>query len=259
MRLITWNINSLRVRLERLLALLERHEPTALCLQELKLTDDKFPHDEINAAGYTAYAHGQPTYNGVAILVPTGTDVADITRGFADGDPEDEQARLIAATVNGVRVVNGYMVNGKEVGSDKWDYKLAWLDRLAERVKTELESSDRLVLTGDFNIAPHDDDAKNIEKWADSVLCHPDSRARLKAFTDFGLDDAFRKHHPDGGVYSWWDYRQLAFPKNDGLRIDLALTTPNLTEACTDAQVDRDERKGKQPSDHAPVIFDFEI
>lgn len=259
MRIITWNVNSIRVREERLVALLERHKPTVLCLQELKLTDEKFPHEAVSAAGYSAETFGQPTYNGVAILTPHGTEMTDVVRGFSDSEEEDEQARLIAATVQGVRVVNGYMVNGKEVGSDKWDYKLRWLDRLENRIKQEIKSYDELVLTGDFNIAPFDHDAKNIEKWSSSVLCHPDSRARYEAFLAAGLVDVFRKYHPDGNVFTWWDYRQLAFPKNDGLRIDMALTTQELAEKCVDARVDRDERKGKQPSDHAPVLFDFEL
>lgn len=259
MRVITWNVNSIRVREERLLGLLQRHEPTVLCLQELKLTDEKFPIESVHDAGYEALTYGQPTYNGVAILVPTGAEAVDVVRGFSDEQDEDEQARLIAATINGVRVINAYMVNGSEVGTEKWAYKLEWLDRLIERVRSELTAHKSLILTGDFNIAPRESDVSNINKWSGSVLCHSDSRARYEMFLSLGLEDVFASQHPDGGVYSWWDYRQLAFPKNDGLRIDYALVTPDLVEACSGSSVDREERKGKQPSDHAPVIYDFEL
>jgi exodeoxyribonuclease-3 len=170
---------------------------------------------------------------------------------------DDDQARLIGATVSGVRVLSAYVPNGGSVGSEKWEYKLAWLERLRSFLD-ERESKDRpLVLAGDFNVAPDDLDVKNPDRWRDTVLCHPDARRAFQRVVDWGLVDAFRHVHPEGGIYSWWDYRRLGFAKNDGLRIDGVLVTSRLAEHVEDAFVDRDERKGKQPSDHAPLVVDL--
>lgn len=256
MKIITWNVNSIRTRLERLLGVLERHEPDVVCLQELKCPEDELPLLELRGAGYHAAAHAQKTYNGVAIL--TRDEPADVVRGFDDGAAEDEQARLVSATLGGVRIISAYFPNGRSVGSDKWDYKLKWMARLRGALERRAAPTDPLVLAGDFNVALDDKDVANPEKWADSVLYHPDVRAALDGVASWGLRDVVRPHHPEGGVYSWWDYRRLAFPKGDGLRIDHVFATEPMAARCIGARVDRDERKGKQPSDHAPVIAEFE-
>lgn len=254
MRIVSWNVNSVRARLDRLLAFLDRHEPDVVCLQELKVPDEDFPRKAVEAAGYRAAVHGQRTYNGVAIL--SRVEAGDVRAGMADGTL-DEQARLIAATVEGIRVVNVYVPNGQTVGSDKWEYKLAWLERLRGWFERECRPEAPLVLCGDFNVAPDDRDAAQPADWADSVLCHDGARAALRRVTDWGLVDTVRLHHVGPGPYTWWDYRMLAFPKGNGLRIDHILTTSGLAERCSAVWVDRDERKGTKPSDHAPVIAEF--
>ncbi len=256
MKLATWNINSIRAREERLLAWLERHEPDVLCLQELKVQEEAFPFEAVEQAGYAASVHGQKTYNGVAIL--SRSEPTDVTCGMGDG-ADDPQARLVAATIDGVRIVCVYVPNGKEVGDPKYAYKLDWLDRLRRHLDGRYDSNDDLVVCGDTNVAIDDKDVANPDAWADSVLCHADARQALAKVCDWGLVDVFRQHHPDGGVYSWWDYRRLGFPKNDGLRIDHILATQGLAKRCTSASIDRDERKGSKPSDHAPVMAEFDI
>lgn len=253
MRIATWNVNSIKARKERLLAFLARHSPDVVCLQELKTEATGYPFEELRAAGYESAVLGQKTYNGVAVL--SRTVPADVATGFGDGGDES-QARLVAATVGGLRVASAYVPNGKEVGSEKWPYKLEWLARLAAWSAREAKAGP-LVLCGDFNVAPDDRDVANPEAWAGSVLTHPDARAAWAAILAGGLVDAFRLHHEEGGLYSWWDYRMLGFPKNDGLRIDHVLVESNLAARCAGSFVDRDERKGKLPSDHAPVLVDL--
>ena len=254
MKLVTWNVNSVRSRLDRLVAFLARHEPDIVCLQELKGLEEVFPFEPVEAAGYHSAVFGQKTYNGVAIL--SRSEPADVAKGFGD---TDEPARLIAATIDGVRVVNVYVPNGQTVESDQWPVKLAWLKRLREWLDETANSSQRVVLCGDFNIARDDADVANPDRWADSVLCHADVRAAFASLCDWPMVDVFRRHHPDGGVYSWWDYRRMGFVKNDGIRLDHILATPPLAAVCSDAQVDRDQRKGDKPSDHAPVIATFDL
>jgi len=255
MKIATWNVNSIRAREERLLGFLEREQPDVLCLQELKVTDGDFPFEPIDAMGYHSHVHGQKTYNGVAIL--TRHEATKVFRGMGD-DVDDPQARLIRAEVEGISFWNGYFPNGKAVGTEKYDYKLGWMGRLLACLEHTASPSDAIVLCGDFNVAPDDRDAANPEKWRDSVLCHADARAALERIRDWGLVDVFRMHHPDGGVYSWWDYRMLAFPKGDGVRIDHIFATDPVAGRCRAARVDRDERKGKKPSDHAPVIAELD-
>lgn len=255
MKVATWNVNSARARKDRLLRWLEKNRPDVLCLQEIKGSDADFPLAETTALGYFAALHGQKTYNGVAILALE--EPQDVERGFGD-DGDDAHARFIAATVRGVRVASVYVPNGRMVGSDKWDFKLAWLKRL--RAWLERRSrSEPLALCGDFNVAPEERDVKNPAFWEKTVLFHPEARRALREVTDWGLVDVFRRHHEEPGLYSWWDYRMLGFPKNDGLRIDLILATPALAERSVAAAIDREERKGKLPSDHAPVIAGFNL
>ena len=255
MKIVTWNVNSVKARCDRLIAFLEREAPDVVCLQELKCTEDNFPFMEINGAGYECAVFGQKTYNGVAIL--SKQVASDVVKGMQD-NLDDPQARLIAGTVNDVRIVSVYVPNGKEVGSDKYDYKLDWMKRLLSFLKRRHQPSDKIVLCGDINIATDEKDVANPDKWAASVLCHEDARATFRAIRAWGLEDVFRMHHPDGAIYSWWDYRMLGFPKNKGLRIDHIYATESLSAVCTESEIDRGERKGKGASDHAPVIAIFD-
>lgn len=259
MKLISWNVNSVRARLERLLAVLDRHRPDVLCLQETKSTDATFPFEVIQGAGYHAVTHGQKTYNGVALL--TREPAKDVIRGFP-GDPIPEQARVIGADVGGIRVVDVYVVNGKEVGDVKYDLKLAWLDALAAWLKDSGSPDRPLVITGDFNIAPTDADVHDPERWRDRVLCSAPERERLDGLLAWGLTDLHRTVSPDDAGFTWWDYRFGAFPRGWGLRIDLALGTAPLAERVTSVTVDTDERHKSggegNPSDHAPLIVEFE-
>ncbi|MDO8666202.1 MAG: exodeoxyribonuclease III, partial [Gemmatimonadales bacterium] len=250
-KIATWNVNSIRMRLTRLLDWLSREQPDVVCLQELKVTDDDFPRAELETAGWQLAVHGQKTYNGVAIL--SRAKLEDVTIGMGDG-VSDPEARLISARTSGARVVSAYVPNGKTVGSDKWTYKLEWLRRLRGYLGRTADPAQALVLCGDFNVAPEDRDVARVEQWKDTVLCHEEARARLREIVAWGLVDAIRLHHTGDGPYSWWDYRMLAFPKNNGLRIDHILATRPLAARCTAAWVVRDERKGKLPSDHAPVV-----
>jgi exodeoxyribonuclease-3 len=256
MRVATWNVNSVRAREERLLAWLASSAPDVLCLQETKVVDDKFPVESCRAAGYDVAHFGQRTYNGVSIL--SRTPLEDVQRGFGDGE-DDEQARFIAATTMGVRVMSAYVPNGQAVDSPKFAYKLRWLARLERYVQTHVAPAAPAVLCGDFNVAPADIDVYDPDAWRGSVLCTPEERDALARVRGDRLVDVVRRLHPDTVMYSWWDYRQLGFPKNRGLRIDHVLATAPLAERARGAGVDREARKGKQPSDHAPVWAAFEV
>jgi len=250
----TWNVNSVRARKERVLAWLSAQQPDALCLQETKVTDDAFPYAEFEALGYHVVASGQRTYNGVAIL--SRTPPADVVRKFDDGE-EELEARFLSARVSGVRVVCVYVPNGQVVGSDKFSYKLAWLSRLRRYLDHHCDPAEPLALCGDLNVAPEPRDVHDPAAWQDTVLFHPEARAALQELCAWGLVDAFRLHHSESGLYSWWDYRQLAFPKNHGLRIDHILITKSLAARCVSAHIDRETRKGQGASDHAPVVALF--
>jgi exodeoxyribonuclease-3 len=250
-KLATWNINSIRARTDRLLAWIAAEQPDVLCLQETKVEDSGFPLEALRGAGYEVATFGQRSYNGVAIV--SKTPLADVRRGFEDGEPDDE-ARVIAATVGDLRVVNVYVPNGQDLASEKFPYKLAWYRRLRRYLDRHATPADSLVLCGDMNVTADDRDVWSPEKWAGQIHCSPDERAALAEVVAFGLVDLFRKHHPDGGEYSWWDYRGVSFFKNQGLRIDHILATPPVAARCTACTIDRNARKGKDPSDHAPVI-----
>lgn len=254
MRVATWNINSVRARKERLLTWLSEHQPDVLCLQETKVVDGEFPFADLSRVGYQAIAFGQKTYNGVALVARSG--FSSVVRGL-DDDCDDPQCRLLSAQVGGVRVITAYVPNGQTLESDKYTYKLAWLERLRRYLVRTAQPHEPLVICGDFNVAPRASDAAHPEAWEDSVLFHASSREALAKVVSWGLVDVVAQKHPDGGVYSWWDYRMLAFPRNDGLRIDLILATAPLAAQCQSAWVDREARKGKQPSDHAPVLAEF--
>ena len=254
MQIATWNVNSLSVRLPQVLDWLAAHPVDVLCLQELKLTEDKFPFMELHAAGYEAVAFGQKTYNGVAILTRTApTAVVRNIPGF-----EDEQARVIAATVETpqgpLRVLNGYFVNGQAPGTDKFAYKLEWLAALQDWLRDELAAHPRLALVGDFNIAPEDRDSYDPVGLKDTIHHTVEERAHFQRLLDLGLTDAFRLFEQPEKSYSWWDYRMLGFQKNRGLRIDHILVSQALRAGVTACHVDRAPRKNPQPSDHAPVV-----
>ena len=255
MKLATWNVNSLAVRLPQLLDWLAANPVDVLVLQETKLTDDKFPTLEIGAAGYQVQWFGQKTYNGVALLsrLPA-QDVVKNIPGFAD-----EQARVIAATVDGVRCVGAYFPNGQAPGSDKFAYKMGWLDALRGWLREELQRHPRLVLMGDFNIAPEDRDVHDPVAWAGQIHCTEEERAHFRALQELGLVDAFRLFEQAPKSWSWWDYRNLAFRKNQGLRIDHILVSEALKGAVTACSIDKLPRKNERPSDHAPVLVDINL
>jgi exodeoxyribonuclease-3 len=255
MRIVTWNVNSLRVRLPQLLDWLKNNPVDVIGLQETKLTDTEFPAAEIEAAGWQCVYSGQKTYNGVALLARKPlSDVSRDLPGFAD-----EQKRVIAATVDGVRVVNVYVPNGQAVGSDKYSYKLRWLDALRGYLQAELARHPLLAVTGDYNIAPADEDVHDPAAWAGQVLCSAAERAAFKALLDLGLSDSFRLFPQPPGSFSWWDYRQAAFRRNLGLRIDHVLASAPLAQLCRSCSIDVAPRKNERPSDHTPVTADFGV
>lgn len=252
MLLASWNVNSLTVRLPRLLPWLEATRPDVLCLQETKIEDARFPATELRSAGYVAHFAGQKTYNGVALLVREGLHIDDVVvgiPGFAD-----EQKRVIGATVAGVRIIGVYVPNGQAVDSDKYRYKLAWLEAFAGMLRHERTRHARLAVGGDFNVAPDDRDVHDPAAWAGAVLVSEPERAAFRALLATGLVDSFRLFDQPPATFSWWDYRMLAFPKNRGLRIDHILLSPALAQRCVESRIDRNARKGEKPSDHAPVL-----
>lgn len=255
-KVATWNVNSVVARKERLLAFLARAAPDVLCLQELKCLDEKFPFAEVEAAGYHAATHGQKTYNGVAVLSKTKPD--DVLRGFGD-ESDDDQARFLAARFGDLTVMSAYVPNGQFVGSEKYAYKLEWLRRLRKYLGNHHKPTDKLLLTGDFNIAPRDLDVHDPTAWHEKILCSTPERQALKQLEKFGLKDVGATLDPEKKQFTWWDYRMLGFPKNHGLRIDLVLASDPCLAAAKTHVVDRDERKGDKASDHAPVIVDLEI
>jgi exodeoxyribonuclease-3 len=253
MKLAAWNVNSLKVRLPHLTDWLAKTQPDIVCLQELKLEDAKFPRAELEAAGYQAAVSGQKTYNGVAILARNGlSEVSLGMPGFAD-----EQKRVIAATVDGVRSVCVYCPNGQAVGSEKYDYKLRWFAALKEYLAAELARHPRLAVAGDFNVAPEDRDVHDPKAWEGQVLVSDAERAALRELFGLGLKDSFRLFEQPEKSYSWWDYRMMGFRRNAGLRIDHILVTPDLARRCTGSSIDKEPRKLERPSDHAPVIAEF--
>lgn len=251
MQLATWNVNSLGVRLPQLLDWLAANPVDAIVLQETKLTDDKFPQAELQAAGYHAHWFGQKTYNGVALLSRTpATDIVRNLPGLAD-----EQARVITGTVGDVRVIGAYFPNGQAPDSDKYVYKMGWLEALQQHVADELTRHPKLVLMGDYNIAPEDRDVYDPVAWAGQIHCTPQERAHFQALLGQGLVDAFRLFEQAPKSWSWWDYRNLAFRKNQGLRIDHILVSESLKTQVGACAIDKLPRKNERPSDHAPVVL----
>ena len=254
-KIVTWNVNSLAIRLPRLLAWLGAHKPDIVCLQETKLEDAKFPADAFEPAGYGAQFSGQRTYNGVALLVRKGLATADIETALPDF--ADEQKRVIAATIAGMRVINVYVPNGQSVGSDKYRYKLDWCARAGAWFRESLAAFPSLVVAGDLNIAPEPRDVHDPAAWEGQVLFSEPERAVFRDWVGAGLVDSFRLFEQPPNTFSWWDYRMLAFPKNRGLRIDHILLSAPLAARCTACRIDRAARKGEKPSDHAPVAVEL--
>lgn len=255
MKILSWNVNSVHTRLPRVIALLARHQPDLLCLQEIKTGCEAFPADDFAAAGYQAAVHGQAGRNGVAVL--TRTTLMEMACGFA-GDPVPEQARVLSVTIDGLRVINAYVVNGREVGAPEYELKLRWLDAFTTWLRNAHQPTDQLIVLGDFNITPDDRDVYDPEAWRGRNLCSEPERLRIRRLLGWGLTDLGRARNPGPGPYTFWDYRAGAFHRGWGLRIDLALATAPVAARCTAITVDRDERKptfgeGK-PSDHAPLI-----
>jgi len=253
-KIASWNVNSVRARLERVLAWLEAHRPDVLCLQETKVVDEAFPVEPFEDAGYQALFHGQKTYNGVAIL--SRTTPMEICRGFDDGE-DDLGARFLVAEIGALWVASAYVPNGREVGSSHFHDKLAWFGRLRRFLEANTSPDQEVALCGDWNVTPDDRDLWNPEERAGELHCHPDERAALQHLSEWGLTDTFRMHHDEAERYSWWDYRQLGFPKNRGMRIDLILATAPLADRCVGADIDREARKGKGASDHTVITADF--
>ncbi|MGH8736151.1 MAG: exodeoxyribonuclease III [Burkholderiales bacterium] len=253
MKLATWNVNSLRVRLAQLTDWLAQTGPEVVCLQETKLEDGKFPAAELEAAGYNASYCGQKTYNGVAILaVATLVDVSAGIPGFAD-----EQKRVIAATVGGTRIVCLYAPNGHAVGSEKYEYKLRWYAALRDWLADELARHPRLAVLGDLNVAPEDRDVHDPKAWEGQVLVSEAERSAFGALLDLGLNDSFRLFEQPEKSFSWWDYRMMGFRRNAGLRIDHILLSPELASACTACAIDKAPRRLERPSDHTPVVAEI--
>ena len=256
MKIASWNVNSIKVRLPRVIKWLKKEGPDILCLQELKCVEEKFPYSEFQSLGYHALVFGQKTYNGVAILsrIPPKQEVLGLSN--SENDP---QARFVAAKYGNAHVISAYIPNGSEVGSEKYAYKLDWYQRLVKHLETHYQKDDLLLLCGDFNVAPENRDVHNLETWRESVLCHEDARGALSRILEWGLVDTFREYESEAGFYSWWDYRRLGFQRNDGLRIDFVLATKPLAKVLQKAWIERDERKGEKPSDHVPVMAEFDL
>jgi len=254
-KIATWNVNSLNVRLPHVLEWLAVASPDVLVLQEIKQVTDAFAADSFAEAGYKALASGQKTYNGVAII--SRKEILDTVTDFPGFD--DPQRRILAATIDGVRVINLYIPNGNSVGSEKYEYKLAWLAALHGFLRGELAAHEKVVVLGDFNIAPDDRDVHDPEKWGEDILCSPAERKALQGLIDLGLSDVFRQFDQAEKTFSWWDYRAAGFRRNAGLRIDLILASEVLAGVCDASYVDREPRTWERPSDHTPVIAEFSL
>lgn len=251
----TWNVNSLKVRLPQVLDYMAQHPVDVLCLQETKMTDDVFPQQAFIDAGLHVSFTGQKTYNGVAII--SRTTQKDIQKNLPNF--EDPQRRLISATINGVRIICAYIVNGQAPDTEKFAYKMNWLEAMHEYLASEIASHPKLALLGDFNIAPEDEDVHDPEKWLGGNLVSPQERTALDGFKALGLVDSYRLFEQPEKSYSWWDYRQMGFRRNAGLRIDLILLTDALAKNCISSHIDKEPRRHEQPSDHTPVLATIEL
>ena len=255
MRIATWNVNSIRARLPRVIPWLEEKRPDVVLLQETKCLDEQFPREPIEELGYNIEAFGQKTYNGVAIL--SKSRISDVHHGLRD-EVEDPEARVIGATVDDCMVLSVYVVNGQEVGAPAYTKKLEWLKRLRKLMWEKYIMTEKVVMAGDFNITFDDRDVYDPEEWREKIFCSTLEREALRRVMDCGLKDAFRKHVEEGGHYTWWDFRTRAYKQGHGLRIDHLLMSPPAWRACTAVEIDLAAREGEKPSDHAPVIATLE-
>ncbi|MDX2456772.1 MAG: exodeoxyribonuclease III [Gammaproteobacteria bacterium] len=253
MKIATWNVNSLKVRLPHVLDWLASSQADILCLQETKTTDENFPVGEIETAGYHVVFSGQKTYNGVAII--SKEEASDIITDVSGLD--DPQRRILGATIGDIRILNLYVVNGQEVGSDKYAHKLHWLDKVTDHISKQLQQFERFVVLGDFNIAPDDRDVHDPEAWHERILCSTPEREALQKILELGLADTYRLFEQEAESYSWWDYRAAGFRRNRGLRIDLLLASRALADCCRACTIDKEPRRLERPSDHTPVMAEF--
>ncbi|RUM93748.1 MAG: exodeoxyribonuclease III [Thiothrix sp.] len=255
MKIASWNVNSLKVRLPHVIDWLEANQPDVLVLQETKLQDENFPLEEINAAGYHVVFSGQKTYNGMALIskLPAENIVTDVP-GL-----DDPQRRILGANVGNLRVLDLYVVNGQELESEKYDYKLDWLSKVTEFISKDLINNQNYIVLGDFNIIPEDADCYDSNVWHDRIFCSDPEREALQKIIQLGFKDSFRLFDQEDNTFSWWDYRQVAFRRNRGLRIDLILASNALAEICQSSFVDKKPRKLERPSDHAPVVAEFDF
>lgn len=255
LKIASWNVNSLRVRLPHVLAWLNEHQPDIVALQELKIPDADFPFEVIQDAGYSVIASGQRTYNGVAVLSRnSATDIVTDLPGL-----EDPQRRVLAVTVDDIRVINVYIPNGESITSEKYQYKLNWLDKFELYLRAESKKHSKIVILGDFNIAPANIDVHDPAEWEGQVLFSEPERQAFYRMLQLGFQDCFRQLNPDDKSYSWWDYRMNAFKRDRGLRIDHILANHRLAMTCKRAYIDKTPREWERPSDHAPVVAEFEL
>lgn len=254
MKLCTWNVNGLRARLTNVIDFLREHRPDVLCLQETKVQDPQFPREPLEDEGYNIELFGQKSYNGVAIL--SQKPMEDVIFGMPD-DPRDSECRVLGCITGDLMVLDLYVPNGQEVGSEKYRYKLDWLRRLREFVQSRYSITEKVALVGDFNVALEDRDVHDPAAWHEKILCSTQERDAMRQLLSFGLDDLLRTKHQEGGIYTWWDYRAGSAFKDEGLRIDYILSTPPLTALCQDIVVHKDVRQQKSPSDHVPVMAVF--
>ncbi|MEM7281310.1 MAG: exodeoxyribonuclease III [Pseudomonadota bacterium] len=255
MRIASWNVNSLRVRLPHVIDWLETQSPAVLGLQEIKTVDDDFPFQAFEDIGYQAISNGQKTYNGVALVYRKDLNPGNVVRSLEGF--EDDQKRVVAADFEGVKVINLYVPNGQTVDSEKYHYKLEWLSALTQWLGDVLAGNEKVVVMGDFNIAPEDADVHDPDAWRDRILCSVPERQAFEKILDLGFSDTFRLFEQEPKSFSWWDYRALGFRRNRGLRIDLLLASELLAKQCTLAAIDKAPRKLERPSDHTPVFADF--
>ncbi len=254
MKIASWNVNSLKVRLQHVLQWCKDNKPDILAIQETKLTDDKFPEKEIKDAGLHVVFSGQPTYNGVAIISSSpATEIITDIKGL-----DDPQRRIVAATIDDIRIINLYVVNGQAPDTEKYHYKMHWLDKVTDFIAEQMQTYENVVVLGDFNIAPDDRDVYDPVYWQDKILCTDLERQKLNEILDLGFDDSFRLLHDDAGHFSWWDYRMGGFPRNLGMRIDLILSNEPMSEMLTSAYIDKQPRSWERPSDHTPVVAEFD-
>jgi exodeoxyribonuclease III len=255
MKIATWNVNSIIARLPLVIRWLEKEQPDVLCMQETKCADDKFPALELKAAGYDCLLFGQQSYNGVAIISRAGC--ANEVRGFPEDDASS-QSRLLIADVAGIRIVNVYVPNGQSVGSEKYQFKLQWMNRLRGLLDQTSDPASNVLLCGDFNVAPEERDVHDVRLWQNRILFSEPEKTALQRIKDWGFTDTFRLHTEEGGHYSWWDYRAGGFRRNLGLRIDHIWVSAPLAKRSTRTWIDKEPRAWERPSDHAPVVAEFE-